>query len=185
MPGLASVGLGNARPYRHRIGNDEHFRLLRHGILNFPMTYEIPLAVKTDVSDTDLKNPDGSCGPGGSIAPGEGLSPIPIGGFEGDCEETGVGDMNLRFMVSTDWDALGGDWLLGVELDFPTATDDLLGSEQFTIAPISHSGSDPNSARVIQPGSIVYLKPGWGVDPDEDEGDREFIFEVGWRYFMD
>ena len=37
MPGLTSDGLGNARPYHHRIGNHEHFRLLPHGILNFEL----------------------------------------------------------------------------------------------------------------------------------------------------
>ena len=55
---------------------------------------------------------------------------------EGDCEETGVGDMNVRFMYRTDWDFLGADWIIGSEFWFPTATADVLGSEQFRIAPM-------------------------------------------------
>ena len=225
----------------------------------FAMTYEIPIGYKNDVSGTDLKNPDGSCGPG-AVPPMEGLPPIPIGG-EGDCEETGVGDMNLRFMYSTDWDALGGDWLIGAQIDLPTATDDLLGSEQVKIGPMfayvkdipawpgpgaffalmnfyffDAFGEDsrgdtslyvgrwfvmlplsapdgtfwggwytlpefqpiydfeedhfsfwvgPEFGKMLAPGQIMYAKPGWGADPDEDEGDRKFTFEIGYRYFMD
>lgn len=33
--------------------------------------------------------------------------------------------------------------------------------------------------------NVVYMKPGWGADPDELTGDRDFTFEIGWRYFMD
>ena len=43
----------------------------------------------------------------------------------------------------------------------------------------------PEFGKMISPGNIAYFKPGWGADPDEDEGDREFTFEVGYRYFMD
>jgi hypothetical protein len=226
----------------------------------FAMTYEIPVGYKNDVSGTALRNPDGTCGPGG-IPPMEGMPPISPGGTEGDCEETGVGDMNLRFMYSTDWDALGGDWLVGVQIDLPTATDDLLGSEQVKIGPMfayvrdipawpgpgaffalmnfyffDAFGEDdrgdtslyvgrwfvmlplsepdgsfwggwytlpefqpiydfeedhfsfwvgPEFGKMLAPGQIAYFKPGWGYDPDEDEGDREFTFEIGYRYFID
>ena len=103
----------------------------------FAMTYEIPLAKDVDISDTALRNPiTGVCGPGGFL-PGGGVT-IPSGltGFEGDCEETGVGDMNLRFLYRTDWKALGGDWLVGAQFDFPTASEDVLGSESFLAAPM-------------------------------------------------
>lgn len=224
----------------------------------FAMTYEVPLGYKTDVSDTDLKGPGGDCGPG-AVPPGEGLPPIPVG-LEGDCEETGVGDMNLRFMYRTDWDALGGDWIVGAQVDFPTASDDILGSEQvkigpmfayikdisawpapgaffalmnfyffdafgedkrgdtslyvgrwFVMLPLSKPGPNfldgwymlpefqpvydfeedhfsfwagPEFGKMLAPGKIFYLKPGFGVDPDEDEGDRKTTFEIGFRYFM-
>jgi hypothetical protein len=230
----------------------------------FAMTYEIPLAMKRDVSDTALRNPDGTCGPG-LIPPGEGQPPIPIGAIAGasasDCDEIGVGDMNLRFMYRTDWDALGGDWLVGTQIDFPTASEDVLGSDSlklgpmfayvkdleaypapgafmalmnfyffdgfrddsrghtslylgrwFVMLPLRKPGpglfdglyalpefqpiydfdeehfsfwAGPEIGKMLSPGNIVYLKPGWGVDPDEAEGDRAFTLEVGWRYFMD
>lgn len=28
------------------------------------------------------------------------------------------------------------------------------------------------------------IKPGFGVDPERDKGDRKFTFEVGFRYFI-
>ena len=68
----------------------------------FAMTYEIPLGYKLDVTETSINNGDNTCGPGGSFAPGEGLPPIEIPGVQGNCQETGMGDMNLRFMYSSD-----------------------------------------------------------------------------------
>jgi hypothetical protein len=40
----------------------------------------------------------------------------------------------------------------------------------------------PEIGKVISEGKIVYLKPGWGVSPDRY--DRDFTFEMGWRYFF-
>ncbi len=221
----------------------------------FAMTYEIPIGYKTDISGTAL----GDACSSGVIPPGPGMPPI--GDAEGDCEETGVGDMNLRFMYRTDWDALGGDWLVGAQIDLPTASDDVLGSEQVKIGPMfayvkdisawpapgaffalmnfyffDAFGEDsrgdtelyvgrwfvmlplskpdgsfwggwyalpefqpiydfeeshfsfwvgPEFGKMLAPGKILYFKPGWGADPDEDEGDRKETFEIGFRYFMD
>jgi len=41
----------------------------------------------------------------------------------------------------------------------------------------------PEFGKVLREGTIIYAKPGWGVDNDED-GDRKFTFEIGFRYFM-
>ena len=226
---------------------------------NFAMTYEIPLGMKRDVRGTDLHNGDGTCGPG-NLKPSEADPPFPFPAG-GDCDEVGVGDMNLRFFYRTDWDALGGDWLIGTQIDFPTASEDVLGSESLKIGPMltyvkdieaypapgafmalmnfyffdaykDNSRDDtsmyvgrwffmlplrppgdgifdgiyalpefqpiynfeedhfsfwvvPEIGKMVSPGNIVYMKPGFGVDPDKDEGDREWTFEVGWRYFMD
>ncbi len=38
---------------------------------------------------------------------------------------------------------------------------------------------------MINKKNIIYVKPGWGVKPDAPFGDRDFTFEIGWRYFMD
>lgn len=225
----------------------------------FAMTYEIPLATKRDIGETDLRDPQtGVCS---GVLSG-GASPTLPNGLpaEGDCQETGIGDMNLRFMYRTPWQALGADWLIGAQLDFPTASDDVLGSETFMVAPLiapvwdlkfwpgpgafaalmnfyfidayKESGRDdvsmyvgrwffmlplrapgpgifdgiyllpeaqpiydfeedefsfwiaPEIGKILAPGVIAYAKPGWGVNPDSNSGERDFTFEFGIRYFM-
>ncbi len=221
----------------------------------FAMTYEIPLAYHRDISNTALKNPNGTCGPG-FIPGGGGLLPNGIDVSEGDCEEAGVGDMNLRFLYRTSVKFLGGDFLVGSQFNFPTANEDVLGSEQFQIAPLVAHVHDltsypapgafmaymhfyffdafgdagredvsyylgryffmlpihpsgiyalpevqliydwerdddelslwvgPEFGKLLAPGRILYAKPGWGVIKDADS-DRDFSFEVGFRYFFD
>ncbi len=227
----------------------------------FAMTYEIPLGYKNDVTDTALNNGDNTCGPGGSFAPGEGLPPISIPGVTGNCQETGMGDMNLRFMYASDVGWFGGDWIFGAQVDLPTATQNFLGTEQVRLAPMAAYVRDipkwpgpgaffaamnfyffdvfkedstadtsmyvgrwfvmlplrkpgpgffdgiyllpefqpiydfendhfsfwvgPEIGKMLSPKHVVYIKPGWGADPDTLLGDREFTFEIGWRYFMD
>ena len=218
----------------------------------FAMTYEIPLAYERDIRDTDFykNNFAGNIDPNGITLPNN----LPLD-VEGDGKETGVGDMNLRFMYRHDWDFLGFDWLSGVELVFPTANEDVLGSETFLIKPMltvvkdigfwpapgaffalmnfysfdawkeasrddvsmyigryffmlplhpsgiytlpevqfihdfenSHSSFwiGPEFGKMLAPGRILYLKPGVGIDPDKDAGDRDWSFEVGFRYFFD
>ena len=223
----------------------------------FAMTYEVPVGYKLDVTDTALNNGDDTCGPGAFI-PGPGLPPIDIPGVQGNCQETGMGDMNLRFMVASDVGWLGGDWLFGAQVDLPTATQNFLGSEQVKLGPMfayvrdipkwpgpgafaalmnfyffDVFGEDDKASTNMYVGrwfvmlplsekykiytlpefqpiydfendhfsfwvgpefgkmlgddgkNVVYMKPGWGVDPDFLQGDREFTFEIGWRYFMD
>ncbi len=224
----------------------------------FAMTYEIPVGYKLDVTDTPLNNGDNTCGPGGSFEPGPGLPPIPIPGVQGNCQETGIGDMNLRFMLATDQKLFGGDVLYALQVDLPTATQNFLGTEQVRLGPsfiwvhdipkwpgpgaffaamnfyiFDIFGDDdventsmyvgrwfvmlplnakhkiyalpefqpiydfendhfsfwvgPEIGKMIGDDgkNVVYLKPGFGVDPDAAFGDREFTFEIGWRYFMD
>ncbi len=43
----------------------------------------------------------------------------------------------------------------------------------------------PEFGKILAPGFIAYAKPGFGIDPDSAEGDRDFTFEFGIRYFMD
>jgi hypothetical protein len=220
------------------------------------MTYEIPVGYKNDVSGTALNNGDNTCGPGG-FAPAPGLPPIQIPGVSGNCQETGMGDMNLRFMASSDVGWLGGDWLFGVQVDLPTATQNFLGNEQVRLGPMAAYvrnipqwpgpgaffaamnfyffdvfGEDDSGDTSMYVGrwfvmlplnakhkiyalpefqpiydfeqshfsfwigpeigkmlgddgkNVIYMKPGWGADPDGPKGDRDFTFEIGWRYFM-
>jgi len=224
----------------------------------FAMTYEIPVAYKLDVSGTPINNGDDTCGPGGSFEPGPGLPQVPIPGVQGNCQETGMGDMNLRFMLATDQKLFGGDVMYALQIDLPTATQNFLGTEQARLAPafiwvhdipkwpgpgafmalmnfyfFDIYGDDdvddtsmyvgrwfvmlplsekykiytlpefqpiydfenshfsfwvgPEFGKMIGDDgkNVVYLKPGFGVDPDFARGDREFTFEIGWRYFMD
>ena len=37
--------------------------------------------------------------------------------------------------------------------------------------------------KMLAPGRIAYIKPGWGIDNSELT-DREFTFEVGFRWFF-
>jgi quinol monooxygenase YgiN len=216
------------------------------------LTYEIPLAKEVDVKDTALRDPaTGLCG--GLLSGGGVVLPNGLPG-EGDCEETGVGDMNLRLIAKTPWNFLGGEWMLQTELWFPTATDPTIGSETFRLAPgftyvkdigfwpapgaffalmnfydfdvfgessrgdvsmykgrwffmlpLHPSGIytlpeiqpvydfendhfslwiGPEIGKLLAPGRIVYAKPGFGISPDADAGDREWSFELGFRWFF-
>lgn len=42
----------------------------------------------------------------------------------------------------------------------------------------------PEFGKLLAPGRILYVKPGWGIDPDAIAGDRDFSLEVGFRYFF-
>jgi hypothetical protein len=212
------------------------------------MTYEIPLAYERDIKSTDaFKNGLSNIPGGGAVLPGG----LPISD-ELDGKETGIGDMNLRFFYRHDWDFLGVDWMTGAEFVFPTANEDVLGSETFLIKPMVTVVRDigfwpapgaffaamnfysfdawkdsnredvsmyigryffmlplhpsgiyalpevqaiydfendhfsawigPEIGKLLAPGRILYLKPGFGIDPDP--ADREFTFEVGFRYFF-
>ena len=97
---------------------------------NLALTYEIPLGYQRDIRDTNaFKASDSLLAGGGIVTP----NALPAG--EGDGEETGVGDMNLRLLYNAG-DALGGSLMLGVQVTFPTATDDLLSAELVQISPV-------------------------------------------------
>ena len=42
----------------------------------------------------------------------------------------------------------------------------------------------PELGKIIAPGRILYIKPGWGIDPEPDSFERDFTFEVGARWFF-
>ncbi len=47
---------------------------------------------------------------------------------------------------------------------------------------VEAAGGKVKSPTGVAPGRIAYVKPGWGWDPEG--GDREFTFEVGFRFFF-
>ena len=49
---------------------------------------------------------------------------------------------------------------------------------------LSVAAQGPEFGKMLGPGNILYIKPGWGVDSDELQGDRKFTFEIGWRKFL-
>ena len=199
---------------------------------NFATTYEWPIAL-------ERRAPDGAV-----------FGPPTNPNITGDDEATGVGDLNMRFFYKqNDWNFGGVLFMPLAELWFPTATEDILGSSQFQLAPgfalvgdmgfWPHSfaalmnfyqfdvyGDDdgdvsfykgrwffmlpfptmtyllpeiqpiynfevddfslwigPEVGQIISDGFILYIKPGWGIDNDQ-EFDRDFTFEFGWRWFF-
>ncbi len=45
----------------------------------------------------------------------------------------------------------------------------------------------PEFGKIVAPGHVLYAKPGFGVDPSADpsKGDRDWTFEMGYRYFFE
>ena len=43
----------------------------------------------------------------------------------------------------------------------------------------------PEIWKLLAPGRILYVTPGFGVDPDARRGDRDWTFEVGFRWFLE
>jgi len=145
----------------------------------FALTYEIPVAYKNDVSETSLNNGDGTCG--GSFSPGEGLPPISLPGLSGNCQQTGIGDMNLRFMYASDVGWLGGDWIFGVQIDLPTASKDFLGTEQVRLAPMAAYVRDIPAWP--GPGAFVAMMNFYFFDVFKDDDVADTSLYVG-RWFM-
>ena len=42
----------------------------------------------------------------------------------------------------------------------------------------------PEIGKMLKPGQIIYVKPGWGVQPEDNSADRKFTLEVGYRWFL-
>ena len=115
----------------------------------FAMTYEWPVAKKVDYSDVNAYKRFKRAGGlfGGELPP---IGPLPGGGgglpfadLDDDGDETGMGDLNLRFFVMPEqW-----QWMWGkdksknfslmpiAEFTIPTATEDVLGGEALIISP--------------------------------------------------
>lgn len=163
----------------------EQNELVLFGLVPFSkrvaMTFEIPLAYERDITNTAACAglPDIPCFgtvPGGGVTLPNGLP------AEGDGQETGVGDMNLRVFARMDWSFLGGDWLLGAEMVFPTATDPVLGSETFMVKPmityVRDLGFWPG------PGAFVASMNFYNFDVWKDSGRGDISQYIGRHFFM-
>ncbi len=144
-------------------------------------TYEVPLAYERDISDTDLFNSStGTCGPG--VIPPGGF-PLPGGlpvDVEGDCKETGVGDMNFRLIFNVG-SGLGGDWLVGAQFNIPLATEDVLGSETFSLAPMVTYVKDIKAYPA--PGAFFALMNFYQFDVWKDDSRPDQSLYIG-RWFV-
>jgi hypothetical protein len=151
------------------------------------LTYEIPIAYERDVSDTDLFDSSSrTCGPGMGV-PGGGI-PLPNGlpsavidGLEGDCKESGIGDMNIRLIARAGtWG--GMDWLAGAQFNFPLASEDVLGSETFSMAPMV--------AQVVDlkfwpgPGAFAAFMHFYQFDVWKDSARGDQSMYIGRYFFM-
>ncbi len=226
------------------------------------MTYEFPFARRYDLRGTEACSGLDQGIPCFGDVEGGGSPQFPLGfPYEGDGVEVGMGDSIFRLLMNTKKNVLGSPLILGVDMNFPTATKDILGSETFTIGPIFTFVWDmkwwpapgsffammnifqidvwrdsvrgdvnryigrwflqlpvqksqmlyimiemqpiydfeadhfsfwfgPEFGKAFKPsdffqnGGAIYFKPGWGISPDPDFGDRDWSFEFGFRYFL-
>ncbi len=102
---------------------------------NFALTYETSIGKQVDITGTPACAglPDIDCT--GSV-PGFGYLPNGLPA-EGDGVETGMGDTILRFIWDTDSRLFGAAFLPGLQIDVPTASDPILGSETVSGGPIA------------------------------------------------
>ena len=112
---------------------------------NFAMTFEWALLKNVDYSDLLLP---GGMPPAGALPPGNGFPGLPSGGvppfdLDPDGDETGIGDLNLRFFYAPEswrwvWDEEGNKSVSVfpvLETTLPTATEDALGGDAWILSP--------------------------------------------------
>lgn len=249
--------------------------LVAFGMIRFSdtvaMTYEAPIAKRVDYNSVrGFRNfkrgignafaklePGSGCGGSG----GAPCSSILFNDLDLDGDEVGVGDLNLRMFgkgfATTDSPMREGgefEFMTGLEVTMPTATEDVLGSGSLVLSPMAIFVMDmplmgfiaamnfydfdawrdkdrghtsrfrgrwfymqpltppdweyigglyllpelqpvydfsedhfsfwigPEFGKMLAPGRLLYVKPGFGIDPDRQ--DREFSFEFGFRWFF-
>ncbi len=110
------------------------------------LTYEVPLFSQLDISDADLY--DG-----------------------GPSKVNGVGDLNVR-MLTMLGKAGGMQWLAGAELWFPTHTEDALGNDRATFAPLVANIMDLDM--LPMPGAFMAMMHFYEFDYYKGETCNEF-----------
>ncbi len=231
----------------------------------FAMTYELPIAKEIDYSNVrEFQQLSAALPPGqGGGGP---ITGVPFDDLDLDGDVVGMSDLGLRFfykpqsltgLQSSIGQGLTVTWMVGVEMMFPTATEDVLGNDAFIFSPLITVVHDtpthgffalmnfydfdvfkedarenvsryrgrwflmqplskpgpgllsgiyllpemqpvydfeqghlsfwigPELGQIVAPGKIVYVKPGFGIDPERQKGDREYTFETGFRWFFD
>lgn len=114
-------------------------------------TYDWPLAKEIDYSRVrEFNNGLTELPDGGGGQPGVGGAGFPVSELAPDGDEVGMGDLNMRLFVMPEaWDnefefGFGPkkgeqgslNFMTGLEMTLPTATEDLLGGETWVISPL-------------------------------------------------
>ena len=107
----------------------------------FAMTYELSIGKQIDYSDVDAFESRGlppNLGSGSSGLPAGG---VPFDDLDPDSDVVGMGDLGLRFFFkpqALEWGRPGRSFslMVGAEMMFPTATEDVLGSDTFILSPM-------------------------------------------------
>jgi hypothetical protein len=128
---------------------------------SFAATYEFPIALERE-------------------APNGGLGP-PLNPNDQIGEETGIGDLNIRFMYRNPSIALGPVEILPIcELWFPTASEDVLGANLFQVAPGFAAVMDLG----FWPHSFMALMNFYQFDVYGDDDAPDVSFYKGRWFFM-
>jgi hypothetical protein len=234
------------------------------------VTYDWPIAKQIDYGDVaGFEKLEGDLPPDlGGSSPQFGGGGLPFDDLDEDGDVVGMGDLGVRLFWMPEFmdmtidnffgfgpkDELNIGWILGAEVIFPTANEDVLGGEAlifspivtvvldtptmgflalmnffdfntfkddsrpsttkwrgrwFLMQPLTKPGPGvldgvylmpefqpiydfnadefslwigPELGKIVAPGRILYVKPGFGIDPDDAE--RELTLEVGFRWFF-
>jgi hypothetical protein len=112
-------------------------------------------------------------------------------GLPGDLEETGIGDLNLRFFVPLGEEKfLGMSWMIGAEFNLPTHSKDgglpggadLLGSDQLTAGPIIVNIYD--ATFLPMPGAFLAMMHIFNFDIYGDDDEADVSMYKGRWFFM-
>ncbi len=146
----------------------------------FALTYEFFLQQELDITKTEACAglPDSPC----LAIPGAGSPLLPNGlPAEGDGKEVGMGDGNIRLFANVG-NLLGGQFIPGIEIGLPMATDPVLGSETAWAGPIITFVWD--FPLWPAPGSFFAMMNIFQFDIFKDSGRGDIARYLGRWFFM-
>ena len=140
----------------------------------------LPVAKEFDVSDTDgFKTlSSGTLPPAGPLPGGGGglpFSEVPSGG-----KQNGIGDLGLRFFYKPDSvQSEKNSHMFGVEVTLPTASEDILGGDNWVLSPMYVYVTD---FKLISPGFVAFMNF-YDVDIDKGKNGSD-VSKYRGRWFM-
>jgi hypothetical protein len=104
-------------------------------------------------------------------------------GLPRDVDESGVGDFNLRTFLPVGEEKFAGmSWLVGAEFNFPTHSEDALGTDQTTAGPIIVNIYD--ATFLPMPGAFLAMIHIFNFDIDKDDDVSSTSLYKGRWFFM-